>query len=198
MRLDAEELRTSLDPLFRENFKSYGELGAAVSVWHNGQPLLDLHGGFCDMQRDRPWTNDTTVLIWSATKALGSACVLHLLQNEKIELEACVAEFWPAFAQAGKEKITLGQLLSHSAGLAALDRKVDVLDYPAVIDALERQKPNWPPGTGHGYHARTFGFLLDELVRRIAGCRLAEYWQKTFAAPLKLDLWIGLPETENR
>jgi len=81
--------------------------------------------------------------------------------------------------------------------LAALDRKVDLLDYVAVIDALARQEPNWPPGTAHGYHARTFGFLVDELVRRICGIKLAEYWRKTFAEPLGLDLWIGLPEKEN-
>jgi CubicO group peptidase (beta-lactamase class C family) len=88
-------------------------------------------------------------------------------------------------------------LLSHQAGLAALDRKVDLLDYAAVIDALAKQEPNWPPGTGHGYHARTFGFLVDELVRRIVGATSGEYWRKTFAEPLGLDLWIGLPEKEN-
>ncbi len=104
---------------------------------------------------------------------------------------------WPEFAQAGKETITLGQLLSHQAGLAALDRKVDLFDYAAVIDALAKQEPNWPPGTAHGYHARTFGFLVDELVRRISGIKLAEYWRKNFAGPLGLDLWIGLPEKEN-
>src|SRR5207247_8337908 len=95
------------------------------------------------------------------------------------------------------EKITLAQLLSHQAGLAALDRKIDILDYAGVIDAIEKQEPNWPPGTAHGYHARTFGFLVDELVRRISGIKLAEYWRKSFAGPLGLDLWIGLPEKEN-
>ena len=103
-------------------------------------------------------------------------------------------EFWPEFAQAGKEEITFAQLLSHQAGLCALDRRVDVLDYGAVIQALEAQKPLWPPGTAHGYHARTFGFLLDELVRRIARKTLSDYWQEVFARPLNLDLWIGLPE----
>ena len=119
------------------------------------------------------------------------------MQEHKIDIERHVGEVWPEFAQAGKETITLGQLLSHQAGLAALDRKVDLLDYAAVIDALAKQEPNWPPGTAHGYHARTFGFLVDELVRRISGIKLAEYWRKTFAEPLGLDLWIGLPEKEN-
>ena len=197
MQLDADELRARLEPLFRENFEKFGELGAAISVWQNGKELLELHGGFRDARREQPWTDDTLVLIWSATKGLGSACLLHVLQEAKIDIEHRVAEFWPEFAQAGKEKITLAQLLSHQAGLAALDRKVDILDYAAVVDALEKQTPNWPPGTAHGYHARTFGFLIDELVRRIAGTTLPEYWRKVFAEPLGLDLWIGLPASEN-
>jgi CubicO group peptidase (beta-lactamase class C family) len=197
MQLDADELRARLDPLFHENFERFGELGVAISVWQNGKPLFDLHGGFRDAKREQPWTEETLVLIWSATKGLGSACLLHVLQGHKIDIERRVGEFWPKFAQAGKEKITLAQLLSHQAGLAALDRKVDVLDYSAVIEALEKQTPNWTPGTAHGYHARTFGFLIDELVRRISGIRLGEYWRKIFAEPLGLNLWIGLPEEEN-
>ena len=144
-----------------------------------------------------PWTADTLVLFWSATKGLGSACLLHLLQEREIALTRRVAEFWPEFAQVGKGEITLAQLLSHQAGLCALDEAVDVTDYPAVIAALEKQAPLWPPGTAHGYHARTFGFLLDELVRRIAGIAVSEYWRKEFADPLGLDIWIGLPDSEN-
>jgi CubicO group peptidase (beta-lactamase class C family) len=197
MQLNTDELRARLDPLFQENFEKFGELGAAVSVWQNGNELLELYGGFRDAQREQPWTEETIVLIWSATKGLGSACLLHVLQEHKIDTEQRVGEFWPEFSQAGKENITLAQLLSHQAGLAALDQKVDILDYAAVIGALEKQEPNWPPGTEHGYHARTFGFLIDELVRRIAGTTLAEYWRKTFAESLGLDLWIGLPEKEN-
>ena len=197
MQLSADELRERLEPLFQENFEKFGELGAAISVWQNGKELLELHGGFRDARREQPWTEDTIVLIWSATKGIGSACLLHVLQEHKIDIERRVGDFWPEFAQAGKETITLGRLLSHQAGLAALDRKVDLLDYAAVIDALAKQEPNWPPGTAHGYHARTFGFLVDELVRRISGIKLAEYWRKSFAGPLGLDFWIGLPEKEN-
>jgi CubicO group peptidase (beta-lactamase class C family) len=197
MQLNAEELRTRVEPLFQENFEKFGELGAAVSVWQNGKSVLDLHGGFRDARREEPWTDDTLVLIWSATKGIGSACLLHVLQEHKIDIGRRVGEFWPEFAQAGKEKITIAQLLSHQAGLAALDREVDILDYNAVIGALEKQEPNWPPGSAHGYHARTFGFLLDELVRRISGFRISEYWRKVFAEALGLDLWIGLPQKEN-
>jgi len=197
MQLASAELLQRLKPLFRENFEKFGELGAAVSVWQNGKPVVDLYGGFCDARHEKPWTADTLVLVWSATKGIGSACLLHALQEHKINLDRPVAEFWPEFAQAGKEKITLAQLLSHQAGLCALDRRVDVLDYDGVIRALEAQKPLWPPGTAHGYHARTFGFLLDELVRRIAGKALSDYWQENFARPLQLDFWIGLPKREN-
>jgi CubicO group peptidase (beta-lactamase class C family) len=197
MQLEPDDLRERLEPLFSENFERFGELGAAVSIWQDGKPVVDLDGGFCDARHEKPWKPDTLVLVWSATKGIGTACVLHVLQEHGINIDRRVAEFWPEFAQAGKERVTLAQLLSHQAGLCALDARVDILDYGAVIRALEVQKPLWPPGTTHGYHARTFGFLLDELVRRIAGKPLSEYWREVFAQPLSLDLWIGLPEKEN-
>src|SRR5262245_56860338 len=197
MQLESSKLRQRLKPLFQENFDKRGELGAAVSVWQNGKPIIDLYGGFCDASRERSWTADTLVLVWSATKGIASACVLNALQQQKIELKRPVAEFWPEFAQAGKDKITLEQLLSHQAGLCALDRRVDVVDYHTSIGALEAQPPLWPPGTAHGYHARTFGFLFDELMRRITGKTLSEYWQENFAGPLELDFWVGLPKKEN-
>src|SRR5205809_7109210 len=197
MQLESGQLLQRLKPLFHENFEKLGELGAAVSVWQNGKPIIDLYGGFRDARRENLWTSDTLVLVWSATKGIGSACVLHVLQEHDIELDRRVAQFWPEFSQGSKERITLAQLLSHQAGLCALDRRVDVLDYDAVIRALEAQKSLWLPGTAHGYHARTFGFLLDELVRRIARKTLSDYWQQNFAGPLNLDFWIGLPEKEN-
>ena len=197
MQPNSDELRARLEPLFQENFERLGELGAAVSVWKNGKAIVDLYGGFRDARREQPWTDDALVLIWSATKGLGTACVLHVLQEEKIAIDRRVTEFWPEFAQADKKTITIAQLLSHQAGLVALDRQVDVTDYASVIRALEEQAPLWPPGTAHGYHARTFGFLLDELVRRMTKTTLSEYWRRVFAEPLRLDIWIGLPESEN-
>jgi CubicO group peptidase (beta-lactamase class C family) len=194
--LDTNSLPKLVAPVFEENFWRYGELGAATSVWQYGKPILELHGGFRDTKREQPWTQDTIVLVWSATKGLGSACLLHVLQEHEISLDRRVAEFWPEFAEAGKNQITLAQLLSHQAGLSALDERVDILDYSAVIAALAKQKPLWLPGSGHGYHARTFGFLIDECVRRIAGKKIARYWRETFAEPLELDIWIGLPASE--
>ncbi|MFL6588769.1 MAG: serine hydrolase domain-containing protein [Chthoniobacterales bacterium] len=188
--------RQRVASLFQDNFAHFGELGAAVSVWQHGKPLLELHGGFRDAKRQQPWRSDTIVLFWSATKGLGSACLLHALQEHDIELDCRVSDFWPNFAQAGKGEITLAQLLSHRAGLSALDAPVDITDYPTVIEALEKQKPLWPPGTAHGYHARTFGFLIDEVTRKITGRSIGQYWQETFAKPLGLDIWIGLPQSE--
>ena len=197
MALDIDDLAGRITPLFEENFFRRGELGAAISIWQGGESVFELQGGFRDAQQEIPWTSETIVLFWSATKALGSACLLHVLQEHSIALEQPVAEFWPAFAQGGKGKITLAQLLSHQAGLAALDEPVDVVDHAAVVRALEKQKPLWPPGTAHGYHARTFGFLVDELVRRIASRTIPDYWREVFAEPLDLDIWIGLPAEEN-
>jgi CubicO group peptidase (beta-lactamase class C family) len=197
MELNAAALRERVEPIFAENFRERGELGAAVSVWRHGRPVLELHGGFRDARREQPWQKATIVLFWSATKGLGSACLLHVLQQRNIELDRKVADFWPEFAQSGKGKITLAELLSHQAGLSALDQPVDIVDYSAVIAALERQPPVWSPASGHGYHARTFGFLVDELVRRVAGTTVGEYWRKYFGEPLHLDIWIGLPEAEH-
>lgn len=197
MLLDPAHLRERLEPVFQENFTRFGELGAAVSVWQHGKPVIDLHGGFRDSHRQHPWTPDTIVLFWSVTKGLGSTCLLHVLQDQEIGLERTVAEFWPEFAQGGKENITLAQLLSHQAGLCALDQEVDILDYDGVIHVLERQAPLWPPGTAHGYHSRTFGFLVDELIRRLANQTASEYWRAVFAEPLRLEIWIGLPPEQN-
>lgn len=197
MQLNADELRARLEPLFQENFDKFGELGAAVSIWQNGKPVLELCGGFRDARREHAWTPETLALVWSATKGIGSACLLHALQEIGIDLSQRVAEFWPEFAQNGKEAVTLAQLLSHSAGLCALDESVEILDYAAVIRALEKQKPLWTPGTAHGYHARTFGFLLDELVRRTTSLTLSDYWRRFFGDPLGLDFWIGLPRELN-
>jgi CubicO group peptidase (beta-lactamase class C family) len=197
MQLDAGELRRRIEPLFQENFQKRGELGAAVSIWQDGKPILELQGGFRDARRKQPWTPETIVLAWSATKGIGSACLLHALQENSIDLSRRVIDFWPEFGQNGKGEINLGTVMSHLAGLCALDERVDILDYPGVISALQRQSPLWAPGKAHGYHARTFGFLLDELTRRITGLSVSQYWQKNFAEPLALDFWIGLPNELN-
>ncbi|MCE9611751.1 MAG: beta-lactamase family protein [Chthoniobacter sp.] len=179
--------------LFHENFTAYGELGASVCVWREGREVLSLAGGFRDRARTLPWTDETPVLFWSATKGLAAACLLHACQEHAISPLRLVAEVWPDFSQAGKERVTIAELLSHQAGLPALTPTVDVLDHAAVAAALAAETPHWPPGIGHGYHPRTFGYLVDELLRRITGTALREYWRDQIAEPLGLDVWIGLP-----
>ncbi len=187
--MDAEKLRA----LFERNFTHHGELGASLSVWQRGREVLSLANGWRDRHESQPWTSDTSVLVWSATKGPAAACVLHAMQSHGLGLEAPIAEVWPEYAQAGKHRVTLGQALSHQAGVPVLDATVPVLDHPAVATAIAAQVPHWEPGRGHGYAPRLHGFLLDELVRRIAGRTLAEYWRAVFAEPLALEFWIGVP-----
>ncbi len=181
--------------LFAENFTQFGELGASLSVWKDGAEIVSLAGGWCDRQQTRPWTAQTPVLVWSATKGPAAACVLHAMQEHGLHLETRVAEVWPEFATAGKGEITLGQALSHQSGVPVLDRQASVYDHASVAAAIAAQEIHWERGAGHGYGPRVFGFLLDELVRRITGRELGEYWRSIFAEPLGLDFWMGIPDT---
>jgi CubicO group peptidase (beta-lactamase class C family) len=189
--MDGDRLRQ----LFEENFSLHGEVGASVSVWQDGREIISLSGGWRDRQQTQPWTDDTLVLVWSATKGPATACVLHGMQSQGLNLSTPIAEVWPEFAQAGKDRVTFAQALSHQAGIPVLDRKASVLDHDAVANAIAAQAPHWESGTAHGYSPRAHGFLLDELVRRISGKRLGDYWHTEFATPLALDFWIGLPTT---
>ena len=182
-----------LQELFTENFARYGELGASVSVWRDGVEVISLGKGWSDRQQTVPWNADTLVLVWSATKGPASACVLHAMQERGLTPDTLVAEVWPEFAQNGKGAVTFGQALSHQAGIPVLDTTADVLDHAAVAGAIAAQPPHWQPGTAHGYAPRLHGFLVDELVRRIAGVSLGSYWRTFFGDPLALDFWIGLP-----
>ena len=179
--------------LFADNFASYGELGASVCVWRDGAEVLSLADGWCDRERTQPWTAETPVLIWSATKGLAAACLLHALQARALDPLMRVSECWPEFSQGGKERITIAEVLSHQAGLSALSQPVSVTDYPAVVAALASESPHWRIGEGHGYHPRTFGFLVDEILRRISGTPLREYWRTFIGEPLAIDVWIGVP-----
>jgi CubicO group peptidase (beta-lactamase class C family) len=190
----SSELESALSPIFLENFSRRGEVGASVSVWQHGTEIVRLAAGLKDRNGTAPWDADTMALVYSATKGPAAACVLRAMWEAGLGLDEPVGAVWPEFAQAGKERVTLGEALSHRAGLAALDDPPDVFDYPAVIRALERQMPLWQPGDGHGYHPRTSGFLWDEIVRRLTGRPLAQYWREEIAAPLGLDFWIGVPE----
>ena len=166
--------------------------GASLAVWQEGKQLLSLHGG--EATAGRAWTASTPCLIWSASKGVAAACTLHVLQESRIPLDTAVAKVWPEFAAAGKDQITLAHLLSHRAGLAAMNRKgLSITNHEEVAASLAAQPPNWPADGSHGYGARTFGFLLDEIVRRVTGETLGSSWERIFRGPLGLDLWFGLP-----
>ena len=184
-----------LQERFAENFLSRGELGASVSVYQHGELRLRLAAGHQDRQRQLPWTAETRVLFWSATKALASACLLHACAQQGVAVGTPVIKIWPEYGAAGKEGTTFLHVLNHQAGQPALRRpEVSVWDHAEVVATLAGQAPFWNPGSRHGYHVRTFGFLVDELVRRLSGvANVGCYFRQVFGDPLGLDLWIGLP-----
>lgn len=183
---------------FEDNFRERGELGASVSIWQNGAEILALSSGYSDRSRTRAWSNNTLVPVWSATKGPAAVCALMALDEAKLPLDCPVAEIWPEFVGAGKGEMSFAHLFSHTAGLCALDERVSIMNYEAVVEALERQRPLWEPGMNQGYHARTFGFLMDEIVRRITGVEsLGEYFREMIGSQLGLDFWIGLPTAQH-
>ena len=182
--MDVLALREKVEQIFKLNFNEREELGASVSVWIDGKEIISLAQGYCEKERIRLWDETTLVPVWSATKGLASACVLKILDQKGISLDTPVVEIWPEFGKSGKEKINFKDVLTHGAGIPALEEKVSVFDYEEVIRAIEMQAPLWKIGSGHGYHPRTFGFLLDEFVRRLKGISLGRYFNETFAVPM--------------
>lgn len=182
---------------FRRNFAERGEVGAAVCVYADGRPVVDLWGGVADPATDRPWAQDTVVIVFSCTKGVSAACANLLIERGLLDPSAAVATYWPEFAGAGKAAITVEQVLSHQAGVPLVDADLtleECLAWEPVIHALERQAPVWEPGSQHGYHMRTYGWLVGELVRRVTGETIGTFLQDEIAGPLGLDLWIGLPD----
>jgi CubicO group peptidase (beta-lactamase class C family) len=184
---------------FEQNFEEGLEVGAAFSAYHRGEKVVDLWGGVADVVSSRPWAEDTIALVYSSTKGATAVCANKLAQEGALDIEAPVAEYWPEFAQAGKEAMPVRQLLTHQAGLAWVDEELtldDVLAWDPLVEALARQAPLWEPGSAHGYHAVTYGHLVGEVVRRISGRSLGTYFREEVAEPLGLDFWIGLPEEQ--
>lgn len=182
---------------FEGNFRERGEVGAAVSVWQGGREVLSLAGGTMDREGRQPWTAETLVPVWSSTKGMAAWACVTALRRAGLRLEQAVADVWPDFEQAGKGEMTFRQLLAHTGGLAILDERVPILDHAAVVRALERQVPMGPVGVVQGYHARTFGFLLDEIVRRVTGAESLGRYFESLREPLGAEFWLGLPEAEH-
>ena len=182
--------------VFEDNFESGREIGAGFAAYHRGELVADLWGGVADEKAGAPWTESTLVPVFSTTKGMTAVCANRLVQEGRLDLEAPVAEYWPEFAAAGKASITVAHLLSHQAGLAWVDGAMtlgDALAWEPVIEALEQQAPHWEPGTDHGYHATTYGWLVGEVIRRVDGRSVGTYLREEVADPLGLDCWIGLP-----
>jgi len=184
---------------FNENFEELGELGAGFSAFVDGERKVDIWAGIADKPSGRPWSEDTIELVFSTTKGAAAICVARLAEAGKIDYDEPVATYWPEFADGGKEHVTVGQVMSHQAGLPYVDAVLsfdELMAVTPVVEALAAQRPVWEPGTTHGYHAVTYGWLAGELVRRVDGRRIGQYLAEEVAAPLGLDFWIGLPESE--
>jgi CubicO group peptidase (beta-lactamase class C family) len=184
---------------FANNFTQRGELGGACSVYYRGQKVVDLWGGIRSKQTGEPWQEDTMVIVHSATKGLAAMTLAIAHSRGWLDYEERVAHYWPEFAQHGKAKITVRQLLAHQAGLFAFDSPVDrsvVADADRLAVVLARQKPAWEPGTRQAYHGITLGFYQSELLRRIDPWHrtLGQFFQDDIATPLGLDVYIRLPE----
>jgi CubicO group peptidase (beta-lactamase class C family) len=185
---------------FAANLAGGQEIGAAVSAYLNGRKVVDLWGGIADPADRRAWERDTLQVVYSTTKAVTAACALLLAQRGELDLDAPVAEYWPEFAAHRKDRIPVRWLLTHQAGLPTLDHPIsrsDAIAWNPMVEALAAQRPLWEPGAEHGYHGLTFGWLVGEVVRRVSGRSIGTYLAEEIAAPLGLDLWIGLPKSEH-
>jgi len=194
----------SCDPVFERvrdafaaNFAAGREDGASVAVFRGGRPVVDLWAGVADTRDGAPWRDDTLANVWSTTKAPTAICALLLADRGELDFDAPVAHYWPEFAAEGKERIPVRDLLCHRAGLSGFEAPrvlADLYDWKLATGALAGQRPWWEPGTQHGYHAITYGYLVGEVVRRISGSSLGAFFRDEIAAPLSLDFHIGLPE----
>ncbi|MEU7877254.1 serine hydrolase domain-containing protein [Microbispora bryophytorum] len=184
---------------FATNLAGGQEVGAAVAVYLHGRKVVDLWGGTADPGTGRRWECDTLQVAFSTTKGVTAACAHLLAERGELDLDAPVADYWPEFAAGGKDRIPVRWLLTHQAGLPALDHPVtpaEAIAWDPMVTALAAQRPFWEPGTDHGYHAHTYGWLVGEVVRRVTGRSIGRFLAEEIAAPLGLDLWIGLPQSE--
>lgn len=183
--------------VFLEGFTLGRDVGASVAVFVDGAPVVDLWAGHQDRHRTRLWERDTLCAMFSASKGITTICMLQALADGMISLDEPIAECWPEFAAAGKAAITTRQVLNHQAGLVGFHTPAPpeiLYDWTQMCAALAAEPPWWPPGTKHGYHARTFGFLLGEILRRSAGTTLRQWLVERVSKPRGLDLHFGLDD----
>ena len=184
---------------FEANFRDHGDLGAGVCVYRDGAPVVDLVGGVTAHGSDDLYRADHLQMVFSTTKGAAAICAHLLAERGQLDLDAPVASYWPEFAANGKADIPVSWLLCHKSGLVDVDRPLtldDALDWDRVTAALAAAPPIWEPGTQHGYHAVTYGWLVGEIVRRVSGRTLGRFFADEIAGPLGLEFWIGLPDEQ--
>ncbi len=207
--MSADTIRGLCEPGFErvraalsEILAAGSEVGAALAVYVEKRPVVDLWTGHTDAARTRPWERDTIVNLYSIGKAVTAICALRLVEAGLLDLDAPIARYWPEFAQAGKARIPVRYLLTHQAALPAIARPLPSgtwSRWEAMTEALAAQAPWWEPGAGHGYHVNTQGFLIGEVVRRITGKTLGTYLRDILAGPAAVDFFIGFgPELDSR
>jgi CubicO group peptidase (beta-lactamase class C family) len=182
---------------FEKNFDEHADVGAGYSLYVDGDCVVDLVGGVTEAGGSEPYGPDALQLVFSSTKGATAMCAHILADRGELDFDAPVTEYWPEFGAAGKAEVPVRWLISHRVGLIDVDRKmslVEALDWDVVTSALAESAPVWPPGTQHGYHAVTYGWLVGEVVRRISGKSLGEFFATEIADPLGLDFWIGTPD----
>ncbi len=192
-----EDRFESVKEVFADNFKSDLDVGASLAATIDGKIVMDIWAGYSDEAQTCLWEKDTIVNVYSTTKVMTALCVLMLVDRGLIDLDAPVAKYWPEFGQAGKEKLPVRYLLSHTSGLPGWDQPIQadtLYDWDRCTSLLAAQKPWWEPGTRSGYHSITFGYLLGELVRRVTGKSLGTFFREEVAIPLKADFHIGFSE----
>ena len=190
----------SVRDAFTDNFAAGSETGAAIAVTIAGKPVLDLWGGWTNAAHDEPWQEDTIVCCYSVGKAVCAILIWRLHERGELDVDAPVAHYWPEFAQAGKAEIPVRWLLTHQAGLPAIRRPLPAgsqLDWDLMTAALAAQEPWWQPGTAHGYHSNTQGFLLGEIIRRVSGKRIGRFLKDELRDPVGIDFHLGTSAGED-
>ena len=184
---------------FVRNFEERGEVGAAVCVIHNGQTVVDLWGGLADSTTGSAWNEETLTVVFSCSKGAVALCAHLLVDRGLLDFDAPVTTYWPEFGRNGKDRVTVGMLLNHSAGVPAFRQSLKpsaFYDWNYMIEALEHEAPFWKPGTQVGYQSFNIGWLGGEIVRRVDGRRIDQFFREEIGGPLGLDFWFGLPQTE--
>ena len=181
--------------LLSANIDSGADVGASVAVTLDGEMVVDIWGGWADEAKTEPWQADTITNVWSTTKTMTSLAALVLVDRGELDVFAPVARYWPEFAANGKESVEVRHLMSHTSGVSAWAQPVvvdDIYDWEKSTSMLAAQAPWWQPGTASGYHALNQGHLVGEVIRRITGLKLGEFFAKEVAGPLGADFHIGL------